>query len=103
MVRPLGEWFYVTGVEVLHNYVLRLTFDDAMQQVIDFGPLLYGEMFEPLRDPAVFSQVTVNGESGTIEWPTGADYNPVILHDWPEYKDTIIADLLERYPVKAAA
>jgi hypothetical protein len=103
VVRPLNEWFFVTEVENPRDFVLRLTFNDGSTQVIDFQPLLHGEVFEPLRDLSEFTKVAVNRESGTIEWPTGADYNPVVLHDWPDYKDAILADLHTRYQVASPA
>lgn len=42
------------------------------------GPV--GPVFEPLRDPAFFAQVTVGPELGTIVWPNGADLAPDALH-----------------------
>jgi len=40
-----------------------------------------GVGFEPLRDPEVFAQVRVNSETGTIEWPNGADLAPEFLYE----------------------
>ena len=36
---------------------LRVTFDDTTTQVIDFSPILAGELYGPLRDVALFNQV----------------------------------------------
>ncbi|WP_343413642.1 hypothetical protein [Candidatus Amarolinea dominans] len=47
----------------------------------------------------MFAQVRVNADTGTIEWPNGADLNPVILHDWPEVSEQIIAERRARYAV----
>jgi hypothetical protein len=30
-------------------------------------------------------------EIHTVVWPTGADFDPAILHDWPEHKAGFIA------------
>lgn len=43
---------------------------------------LEGPVFEPLRDPELFAQVEVDGESGTVTWPTGADLDPVVIYEW---------------------
>ena len=42
---------------------------------------LWGEVFEPLRDPEFFLQASVNAETGTVEWPNGADVAPGFLHE----------------------
>jgi hypothetical protein len=38
-------------------------------------------VFEPLRDPAVFSQFTIHPEFHTLVWENGADLAPEFLHD----------------------
>ena len=44
---------------------------------VDLSYLLdYGGVFEPLRDPAYFSQLRANPEAGTIVWPKEADIAP---------------------------
>jgi Protein of unknown function (DUF2442) len=71
----------VTGVHVLGGYVLELTFSTGEVRVLDVAPYLWGPVFEPLRDPAVFAQVIVDPEAGTIAWPaTGADLSPEELY-----------------------
>jgi len=45
-----------------------------------------GELFGPLRDPGLFAQVCLDPEVHTIVWPTGADFDPATLHDWPEHE-----------------
>jgi hypothetical protein len=96
MPTPFGVYYYVTSFEIIGAHTLRLTFDDNTEQVIDFEPVLHGPVFTPLRDLSLFNQVQLNNDTGTLEWPTGADFNPVVLHDWPEYKDKLIAHHRER-------
>lgn len=69
----------VVGVTVLSNYVVQVMFDDGVVRRIDLESELYGEMFEPLRDPALFAQVRVEGP--TIAWPNGADLAPEFLYE----------------------
>jgi hypothetical protein len=99
MPTPFGVYHDVTNIEFITRYTLRLTFDDKTHQVIDFEPVLAGPIFGPLRDYQLFRQVQVNKDTGTIEWPNGADFNPVVLHDWPKYKDKISAERRHRYAV----
>lgn len=63
---------------------MRVIFDDGTNQVIDFAPILEGELYGPLRDPSLFEQVQIDGEVPTLVWPNGADFDPATLHDWPE-------------------
>lgn len=72
-------------------YTLRVEFDDATEQVIDFRPILAGELFGPLLDLAVFNQVRVDPEVRTLVWPNGADFDPATLHDWPIHAQAMAA------------
>ncbi|WP_236825308.1 MULTISPECIES: DUF2442 domain-containing protein [unclassified Blastococcus] len=75
-----GERFVdVTGVRVLHGYVLELTWADGLVTTIDAEPYLWGPVFEPLRDPTVFATVAVDSEAGTVVWPNGGDISPAEL------------------------
>jgi hypothetical protein len=84
------ELYDVIAFEIVGDYTLQLKFDDGHEQTIDFEPVLYGEVFFPLRDLSIFQQVKLNPDTGTIEWPTGADFDPETLHNWPKYVDKII-------------
>ncbi len=74
----------VVSFEAFAAYTLRVAFDDGSEQTIDFSPVLEGEMFGPLRDPALFSAVRLDPEVQTLVWPNGADFDPATLHDWPK-------------------
>lgn len=52
--------------------------------------MLVGELYGPLRDLELFNQVRIDPEVHTLVWPNGADFDPATLHDWPEYKNTMI-------------
>ncbi|WP_460830773.1 DUF2442 domain-containing protein [Nocardioides hungaricus] len=71
----------MTAVRVLGRYLLELTFDTDEVKVIDMEPLMWGPLFSPmLGDYAVFLQVAVDPEAGTISWPNGADWAPDELY-----------------------
>jgi hypothetical protein len=58
-------------------------------QVIDFKPILTGEMYGPLQDEHLFNQVEIDPEVHTLVWPNGADFDPATLHDWPNYLESM--------------
>ncbi len=86
MSHPLYD---VTGFESLETYKLRVFFDDGASQVVDLEPVLYGEMYGPLRDPDFFRQVRLDPEVKTLVWPNGADFDPYVLHEWPRVVDQL--------------
>ena len=71
------------------DYTLRIRFTDDSEQVIDFRPVLAGELFGPLRDLALFNQAALDPEVHTIVWPNGADFDPATLHDWPAHVEAL--------------
>ena len=71
----------VISFERVAAYTLRVWFDDASSQLIDFGPVLKGELYGPLRDPTLFDQVRIDPEVHTLVWSNGADFDPAILHN----------------------
>jgi hypothetical protein len=77
LVEPLVD---ITGVEVVGEYRLRLTFSDGTVGEVDFGERDWGGVFEPLRNPTYFAQVAVDPEGGTITWPNGVDMAPEPLY-----------------------
>ena len=94
--------YRVTSFEEVGDFTLQIWFDDGTEQVIDFEPVLYGPVFQPLRDPKVFEQVKLIDDVGCLEWPTGADFDPETLRNWPAYKDEIIAERQRRFAVPSS-
>jgi Protein of unknown function (DUF2442) len=77
--------------EIVGPYALALRFEDGSQQRIDFRPVLEGEVFGSLQDLTLFNAVVLDPTFGTLTWPNGADFDPETLHDWPRYRDEIVA------------
>jgi hypothetical protein len=57
---------------------LHLRFDDGVIRDVDLADELWGPVFEPLKDPAFFAQVSVDHR--TVVWPNGLDLDPLVLH-----------------------
>lgn len=83
--------YRVTNFEIIGDYLVRVHFDDNAAQVIDLEPVLYGEMWGPLRDLDFFNQVRIDPIAHTLTWPNGADFDPETLRHWDEYKDELAA------------
>jgi Protein of unknown function (DUF2442) len=83
--------YKVRSVKIEAPYTLRVGFDDGAEQVIDFRPVLAGELYRPLRELSVFNEVRIDPEVHTLVWPNGADFDPATLHDWPENAKALIA------------
>ena len=83
--------FRVRGFSIVGPYTLRVAFDDGTERIIDFQPVLAGQLFGPLWDMALFNQVEIDPEVHTLVWPNGADFDPATLHDWPDHVDALTA------------
>ena len=82
--------YHITEFEIVAPYTLRIKFDDNTEQTINFQPVLYGEIYSPLQDLAVFNQVRLDRELQTLVWPNDADFDPADLHDWLEISEDFI-------------
>ena len=80
MSHPLYD---VVAFSQIDTYKLCVRFNDNSEQVIDFEPVLYGELYGPLKDPDLFRKVRLDPEIRTLVWPNGADFDPYVLHEWP--------------------
>jgi len=98
MTHPI---YRVVSFEIAGPYTLRVVFDDGAVQLIDFSPVLEGELYGPLRDLSLFNRVRIDPEVHTLTWPNGADFDPATLHDWPAHLDGMKA-LARRWALSAA-
>ena len=86
------------GFEKVSPFILAVSFEDGTTQVIDFKPIVSGELYGPLAQH--FDEVQLDEEAHTLVWPNGADFDPAILHDWPE-KGPELARLVAGWGVRA--
>ena len=78
------EIHQVVSFQKVAAFTLCVQFDDGTSQIIDFRPVLQGELYSPLQESTLFDQVRIDPEVHTLVWPNGADFDPAILHNWPE-------------------
>jgi len=71
----------VTQAKVVGPYSVELSFSDGTTKQADLERWLYGEVFEPLKDPAFFAQMRLEPGDITISWPNGADFAPEFLYE----------------------
>jgi len=83
--------YRVTHFDIVGPYTLAPQFTDGTEQRIDFRPVLEGELSAPLQDLTLFNAVELDEAFGTIQWPHGADFDPETLHEWPKYRNELIA------------
>lgn len=62
------------------DYRIWLKFADGVEGEIDFEKELWGEIFQPLKNKARFSEFRFDEELETIVWPNGADFAPEFLY-----------------------
>lgn len=71
----------VIAARYQHDFVVHIRFADGTEGDVDLSDELYGEIFEPLKDPAVFRTLSVHPEFQTLCWPNGADLAPEFLYE----------------------
>lgn len=77
----MAMFLHITRVSEAKPFELLLEFSDGVVKRVDLSSELHGEVFEPLKQPEFFSQAYLNHETGTVEWPNGADFAPEFLYE----------------------
>ena len=73
-------YYNVIASKYVREYVVWVKFEDGTEGEIDLSSELWGPVFEPLKNPENFRQVTT-AEYGTLAWPNGADLAPEFLYE----------------------
>ncbi len=81
--------YRVLSFEHVAPHTLRVEFDDATKQTINFLPVLKGELYGPLQELKLFNEVSIDPEVHTLVWSNGADFDPATLHDWDKLSDDL--------------
>ncbi len=69
----------IISAKPLKDYRIDILFDDGTKGIISIKDRLFGPVFEPIKDPDFFSQLSVD-EFGVICWPNGADIAPDAIY-----------------------
>lgn len=65
----MTECSRIVAVEAVVQGVLKLTWADGYEGVVDLGgPMSRGKMFEPLADPVYFKAVRLGDQGHSIYW-----------------------------------
>lgn len=80
----IHEIYKIKSFKIVGAYTLEIVFDDGLQKLINFEPILYGGLYGKLRDLDFFNSVHLDSEVHTIIWQNGADFDPAILHNWED-------------------
>lgn len=86
----VSRFYRIVSFQIVDKYTIQVEFDDGLTKTINLEPMLHGPIFRPLRDPALFAQVSLNMDFGALEWPNGADIAPNVLYYWATYAPEII-------------
>ncbi len=74
-------FLHIMKVDYLGQFKLRLFFNNGVVKDVDLASELYGTVFEPLQNLNFFQQVTLDLETQTVTWPSGADFAPEFLYE----------------------
>lgn len=83
------EIHYIKSFNIVGLYILEVVFENNTRKIIDFAPVLHGEMYGPLFDPEFFKLVKLDDEVQTLVWPNGADFDPSTLYHWEQYVEEL--------------
>ena len=69
------------SAEYVSRYTIHVRFADGIEGDVDLEGELWGEVFEPLKNVAIFREFKLDTELNTVTWPSGADFAPEFLHE----------------------
>ena len=72
-------FLHTTNIEPRPGYKLFVRFNNGVSGEVDLSGELWGEVFEPLKDEALFATAHQDASMETVVWVTGADLAPEFL------------------------
>ncbi len=83
------EIHYIKSFNIVGLHTLEIVFENNTHKTINLAPVLYGEMYWPLKDPDFFKHVKLDDEVQTLVWPNGADFDPSIPYCWEQHEEEL--------------
>lgn len=74
-------FLHTTHVKALPDHRLHLQFNNGTQGVVDLTSELWGTVFAPLKNNALFATARQCDVMGTVVWANGADFAPEFLQE----------------------
>jgi Protein of unknown function (DUF2442) len=74
-------FLHTTLVHAKSNYHLYAEFNNGAKGTIDLSQELWGDIFTPLKNSALFATAAQDPIMQTVRWDNGADLAPEFLHD----------------------
>lgn len=71
----------VIGATNIEGYKIFVKFNNGESGVVDLAEVLWGPVFEPLRDVEMFRRFEVSDILHTIQWENDADLAPEYLYE----------------------
>ena len=71
----------VTKARYEQGYQIWIEFNDGTSGVVDLSDVLWGPMFEPLKDVERFKRLFVSDVLHTVAWENDADLAPEYLYE----------------------
>ncbi len=69
-------FLHITDAKYIEDYKVEVAFNNGKRGIADLSEALHGDIFEPLKNQAIFSSFVVDKELETLVWPNGADLAP---------------------------
>lgn len=69
------------SAEYVEGYTIHIRFGDGTEADIDLTTEIWGEVFEPPKDPEVFRRFALDEALNTVTWSSGADLAPEFLYE----------------------
>ncbi len=69
----------IKNFTILADFKINITFSTNETLLVDLKNELYGEIFNPLKNPIFFNKAYLS-ETNVIEWPNEADFAPEFLY-----------------------